>query len=53
LIIGIYNEQVEERPTEHLLRSWGYRIAGRTERRNRYKPQVDYRVLWIDSEEGR
>lgn len=53
LIIGVYNEQVEERPTEELILSFGYRIAGRSERTNRHKPQVDYRVLWIDSEEGR
>jgi len=53
LIIGVFNEQVEQRPTEDLLRSWGFRIAGRSERRNRHKPAVDYRVLWIDSEEGR
>jgi len=53
LIIGVFNEQLEERPTEELLRGWGYRIAGRSERTNRRKPQVDYRVLWIDSEEGR
>jgi hypothetical protein len=53
LIIGVFNEQVEERPTEELLRGWGYRIAGRSERTNRHKPAVDYRVLWIDAEEGR
>jgi hypothetical protein len=53
LIIGVFNEQVEERPTEELIRSWGYRIAGRSERTNRRKPAVDYRVLWIDAEEGR
>jgi SAM-dependent methyltransferase len=53
LIIGVYNEQLEERPTEDLVRSWGYRIAGRSERRNRHKTQMDYRLLWIDSEEGR
>src|SRR6185437_6027998 len=29
LIIGVFNEQVEQRPTEELLRGWGYRIAGR------------------------
>lgn len=53
LIIGVFNEQIEERPTEDLLRGWGHQIAGRSERTNRHKPQMDYRVLWIDSEEGR
>jgi SAM-dependent methyltransferase len=53
LIIGVFNEQVEERPTEELIRSWGYHIQGRSERANRHKPAIDYRLLWIDSEEGR
>jgi SAM-dependent methyltransferase len=51
LIIGVFNEQLEERPTEQLVASWGYRIAGRSERLNLHKPQVDYRVFWVDSEE--
>ncbi|MDP8904354.1 MAG: class I SAM-dependent methyltransferase [Chloroflexota bacterium] len=49
LIIGVFNEQVDERPTERLVRSWGYSIAGRSERANRRKPAVDYRVFWVDS----
>jgi hypothetical protein len=36
------------RPTEELLRSWGHAIAGRSERANRKKPGIEYRVLWID-----
>lgn len=51
LIIGVFNEQLDERPTEQTIRSWGFAIAGRSERLNLRKPQVDYRVLWIDSEE--
>lgn len=50
LIVGVYNEEVEARPTEALIRSWGYRVAGRSERANRRKPLVDYRVLWVDAE---
>lgn len=53
LIIGAFNEQIEERPTEEMVRSWGYAIAGRSERRNRHNPEVDYRVFWIDAEERR
>lgn len=49
LIVGVFNEEAHARPTEELLRSWGYRIAGRTERANRGKPGIDYRVLWIDA----
>ena len=51
LIVGVFNEQIEERPTEEMVRAWGFRIAGRSERLNLRKPQVDYRVFWIDSEE--
>jgi SAM-dependent methyltransferase len=51
LIVGVFNEQLDERPTERLVASWGYRIAGRSERLNLRKPQVDYRVFWVDSEE--
>lgn len=49
LIIGVFNEERHARPTEGLLRSWGYAIDGRSERANRRKPGIDYRVLWIDS----
>lgn len=48
LIIGVFNEEAHARPTEELLRSWGNRIAGRSERAHRKKPGIDYRVLWID-----
>jgi len=50
LIVGVFNEQSDERPTEQLVISWGYRIAGRSERTNVRKPQVDYRVFWVDAE---
>ena len=52
LIVGVFNEQVHERPTEELVASWGYKIAGRSERTNLRKPQVDYRVLWVDNEDS-
>jgi len=48
LIIGAFNEEAHARPTEELLRSWGHRVVGRSERTNRKKPGIDYRVLWID-----
>lgn len=53
LIVGVFNEQLDERPTEQLVARWGYRIAGRSERLNLRKPQVDYRAFWIDHEERR
>ena len=49
LIIGVFNEEAHSRPIEELLRSWGHSVAGRSERGNRKKPGMDYRVLWIDS----
>ncbi len=48
LIIGVFGEESHARPTEDLLRSLGYRVAGRSERLNRKKPMIDYRVLWIE-----
>jgi GNAT superfamily N-acetyltransferase len=48
LIIGVFSEEADARLTEALLRSWGHRIAGRSERANRRKPGMEYRVLWID-----
>jgi len=50
VIVGVFNEEIEARPTEELVQSWGYRICGRSERANLRKPQIDYRVLWVDSE---
>ena len=49
LIIGTFGEEAHDRPTEHLLRAWGHRIAGRSERAHRTKPVMEYRVLWIDA----
>lgn len=49
LIVGVFNEEAHDRPTEHLLRSWGLRIDGRSERAHRTKPGMEYRVLWIDA----
>jgi diadenosine tetraphosphate (Ap4A) HIT family hydrolase/SAM-dependent methyltransferase len=48
LIIGVFSEETDARPTEELIRSWGYRIAGRSERAHRRKSGIDHRVLWID-----
>ena len=49
LIIGTFNEESHARPTEEVVQSWGLQIAGRSERANRGKPGIDYRVLWIDA----
>jgi hypothetical protein len=49
LIIGVFNEEAQARPTEELLRSWGHRVAGRSERAHPRKPGMEYRALWIDA----
>ena len=49
LIVGVFGEHESERTTEETLRGWGFRIAGRSERANRRKPGMEYRVLWIDA----
>jgi SAM-dependent methyltransferase len=47
LIIGVFNEQVQEHATQELVRSWGFPISGRTERPHR-EPMMAYRCFWID-----
>jgi SAM-dependent methyltransferase len=48
LIVGVCNEHESERTTESLLQEWGLSITGRSVRANRWKPGMEYRVLWID-----
>jgi SAM-dependent methyltransferase len=50
LIIGVFGEPVDDRRTERLVRSWGYQIAGRSERNHPRKRVIDYRVLWVDAQ---
>jgi hypothetical protein len=53
LIVGVFPEHKDERTTEELLRGWGFPIASRSERANRRKPGMEYRVLWIDAKSRR
>ena len=48
LIVGSYNEEVEEPALENAVESWGLAIAGRSERAHR-DPRVVRRVFWIDA----
>jgi SAM-dependent methyltransferase len=48
VVIGVFNEHESERTTEDELGSWGLGVAGRSTRRNPWKPGIEYRVLWID-----
>jgi SAM-dependent methyltransferase len=49
LVIGVFGEHQLERTTEDAVRSWGFPIAGRSERAHRRKPGMEHRVLWIDA----
>lgn len=49
LILGVFNEESHARPTEDLVRLWGFPIAGRTERVHRTKAGMSYRAIWIDN----
>jgi hypothetical protein len=48
LIIGSFNEEIESRALEHDVESWGFRVAGRSERQHR-DPRIMRRVFWLDS----
>jgi len=47
LVIGVYNEEREDRALERELGKWGFAVAGRSERAHA-DPRLDYRVVWID-----
>ncbi|MFN2627006.1 MAG: hypothetical protein ABR569_00005 [Gaiellaceae bacterium] len=49
VIVGVFNEERGARPTEQLLRSLGFEIAGRRDVPHPAKREVDYRVLWLDA----
>jgi SAM-dependent methyltransferase len=49
LIVGVFGEHESELTTETALREWGHAVCGRSVRRNRRKPGMEYRVLWIDA----
>ncbi|MBV9355985.1 MAG: class I SAM-dependent methyltransferase [Chloroflexi bacterium] len=53
LIIGVYSEeraQKESEPsTEEIVATWGFAIAGRTERPHLRDRRLSYRAIWIDA----
>ena len=48
LVIGIFNEEREQRNREREVEGWGFAIAGRAERDHPH-PHLAYRAFWIDS----
>jgi SAM-dependent methyltransferase len=47
LIVGVFNEEREDRATERTLRAWGFPVAGAHERLHT-DPRLAYRIVWID-----
>jgi len=47
LILGKYNEAVEQRTLEAQLIDWGFTPAGRAERAHRSSARVAYRAVWL------
>jgi methyltransferase family protein len=48
LVIGVHNEERDERRLEARVASWGFSIAGHSERPHPH-PQLAYRAFWIDA----
>ena len=48
LVVGVFNEELEDRALEREVAGWGVAIAGRTERPHPH-PRLAYRAFWIDA----
>lgn len=48
LVVGVFNEEREERSLEREVTGWGFAVRGRTERRHPH-PRLAYRAFWIDA----
>jgi SAM-dependent methyltransferase len=48
LVIGVFNEERETGALEAEVVSWGFEIAGRTEREHPH-PRLAYRAFWVDA----
>jgi hypothetical protein len=49
VVIGVHNEERDERRREREVAGWGFRIAGRSERPHPH-PALAYRVFWVDAD---
>jgi trans-aconitate methyltransferase len=52
LIVGVYNEETAHTALELAARSWGFAIAGRTERPHPDTEKLVRRAFWIDAPRG-
>jgi hypothetical protein len=48
LVIGVFNEERELRAREAEVATWGFRVAGRTEREHPH-PRLAYRAFWLEA----
>jgi hypothetical protein len=48
VIVGVYNEERDERRLQATIEGWGFVVSGRTERPHPHR-RLAYRALWIDS----
>jgi SAM-dependent methyltransferase len=48
LVVGVFNEEREQRALESEVNGWGFAIAGRSERPHPH-PGLAYRSFWIDA----
>jgi protein-L-isoaspartate O-methyltransferase len=48
VVIGVFNEEREERALETSVARWGFEIAGRSERPHPH-PRLAYRCFWVDA----
>lgn len=49
VIVGKFNEEVEDRATERELRGWGFEVVATAERPHRTDPRVCYRAISVRS----
>ena len=49
VIVGVFNEERAERRLEAVVASWGFEVAGRSERAHPH-PRLAYRAFWIDAD---
>jgi len=48
LVVGVFNEEREKRSLETEVGSWGFAVAGRTERLHPH-PRLAYRAFWLNA----
>lgn len=47
VIVGKFNEEIDDRATERELRSWSFTIERAAERAHRKEPRINYRAFRV------